>query len=80
MSWEAGHIVVPISVVLHVGWEEEEDDEEGGERGSRRKEKGGEKRRVPFTAQVASSRLGRSSACAWELVSSVCIWLGGGGG
>ena len=69
--WGAGYIVV-----LHVGWEEEEDDEEGGgggERGSRRREKGGEKRRVPFTAQMASSRLGRSSACAWELVSSVYL-------
>ena len=78
--WGGRYIVVPI-VVLHVGWEKEEDDEEGGgggEGGRRTREKGekrgGEKRRVPFTPPVASSRLGRSSVGVWEVVSCCVRW------
>jgi hypothetical protein len=37
----------------------------------RREKREGDKRRVPFTPLVASSRLGSSSAGAWELVASV---------
>jgi hypothetical protein len=57
--------------------EEEDDDVVGGGvvGGRRRREKGekreGEKRRAPFTPEVASSRLGRSSAGAWEVGGGV---------
>jgi hypothetical protein len=63
--------------VVYVGWEEEEDDEGGGGGGEggrreRREKREGEKRRVPFTPHVASSRLGRSSTGAWEVMASAC--------
>ena len=51
--------------------EEEEAKEGGGGRRERREKREGDKRRVPFTPLVASSRLGSSSTDAWELVASV---------
>jgi len=53
--------------------EEEEEAKEGGGGGrrERREKREGDKRRVPFTPLVASSRLGSSSTGAWELVASV---------